>query len=322
MLKAYSERSRENARRAADEYFGIQNSRKAKRGGLEALQDPAVFDRKRAGQQELLDQIRASAELAGDEQAWPAVSAAIDKLNTIYLRKLLLEDGLAFDGELFHIAREALRMATERAKPNPERLREYRESNLESMRQRLYSEAPIYADLEIIRLADSLGMLLEVLGADDPIVVKILDGKSPAARAHELIQGTRLQDIALRKKLAEGTPDDVNASDDPLLALARLVDPAAREVRKQYEGEVEEPLRQAYARIAQARFALNGKDVYPDATFTLRLAFGVVRGYRAAGREVPPWTTIGGAFAGRRSMTTPSRSTCRPAGPRPRTAST
>ncbi len=296
LLKAYSERSRENARRAADDYFGIQNSRKAKLGGLAALQDPAIMDRKRASQQDLREAIRSQAKLAGDDQAWPQVADALNTLKSIHTRKLLLEDGTGLDSDLFHIARGVLRMAQETAKPNPDRLREYRESNLESVKQRLYSKAPIYADLEAIRLEDSLSMCIEMLGADDPLVVQMLDGKSPKARAAELVQGTKLQDVALRKQLAEGGLKGVEASEDPLLALARLIDPAAREVRKKYESQVDEPLRQAYSKIAQARFDTFGKDMYPDATFTLRLAFGVVRGYRAAGHDVPPWTTIGGAY--------------------------
>ena len=141
-----------------------------------------------------------------------------------------------------------------------------------------------------------LSRYMELAGADDPLVVKVLDGKSPRERAAQLVRGTKLNDVALRKKLAEGGPQAVQASDDPMLALARLVDPPAREVRETYQQQVEEPLRQAYGKIAQARFALAGKEIYPDATFTLRLAFGVVRGYREEGIDLPPWTTIGGAF--------------------------
>ncbi len=296
LLKTFSERSREHARRAADDYFGVQNSRKAKRGGLAALQDPAIMERKAAEEQHLRDAIRAKPELAATDKAWSQVDKAIEVWRSIYIRKLLIEDGAAFDSDLFHIARGVLRMAEETAKPNPERLREYRASNLESLKQRLYSEAPIYNDLEEIRLADSLGMCLEVLGADDPLMIQILDGKSPSQRAAELVAGTKLQDVALRKKLAEGGLQAVDASLDPLLALARAIDPPARELRKKFESDVDEPLRQAYAKIARARFIIFGKDVYPDATFTLRLAFGVVRGYRQGDTEIPPWTTLGGAY--------------------------
>jgi hypothetical protein len=137
---------------------------------------------------------------------------------------------------------------------------------------------------------------VELAGANDPLVRKVLADKSPQERAAELIAGTKLKDVEVRKKLAAGGLKAMEASHDPMIELARLVDPAARSVRKKYDEQVEEPLRQAYARIAQARFALLGTDTYPDATFTLRLAFGTVEGYDELGQHLPPWTTIGGAF--------------------------
>ncbi len=300
LLKTFSDRLPENARRAQDELFGIQNSRKAMLGGLAGLQDPKIMDAKRAAETELRAQFRAHQQdrpqFAEAEQAYAKVDKALEVLRTIRVRKMLLEDSSAFDSKLFDIAREVLRFAEETAKPNADRLREYRESNLDSLKQELYSAAPIYDDLEILCLADGLSRYMELAGADDPLVVKVLDNQSPHERAAQLIQGTKLKDVALRRKLAEGGPQAVQTSDDPMLALARLIDPAAREVRETYQQQVDEPLRQAYGKIAQARFALAGKEIYPDATFTLRLAFGVVRGYREAGVDRPPWTTIGGAF--------------------------
>ncbi|HEX4142433.1 MAG TPA: S46 family peptidase [Pirellulales bacterium] len=300
MLKTFSERSPENARRASDEFFSVQNSRKAMGGALAGLQDPRIMDMKRSAQQDLRAQFQAhkseKPQFAAAEQAYAQVNKAVATWRTIHLKKMLLEDNSAMDSRLFDIAREVYRFAQESAKPNADRLREYRESNLESLKQELFSPAPIYDDLETIRMADGLARWMELAGADDPLVVKALDGKSPRERAAQLVRDTKLKDVAVRKKLAEGGPRAVQASDDAMLALVRTIDPAAREVRDAYQQQVDEPLRQAYGKIAQARFALAGKQIYPDATFTLRLAFGVVRGYRENGVELPPWTTIGGAF--------------------------
>jgi hypothetical protein len=187
-------------------------------------------------------------------------------------------------------------MADESSKPSGERLREYRESNQESLEQQLFSEAPVYTDLETTKLADSLGMLLELSGAENQLALEVLDGKSPQARAAELVAGTQLADVSVRKQLAKGGKSAIESSGDPLIKLAQLIDPPSREVRKQYEEQVEEPLRQAYAKLASARFALEGTATYPDATFTLRLAFGTVSGYEENGRQVPPWTEMGGAY--------------------------
>jgi hypothetical protein len=297
VLSTFSERSQENARRAQDDLFGVQNSRKALLGKLAGLQDPAVMRRKtaeeKAFRQEVLNHDRLKQD-CGD--AWADIAATLRTWEGIFVRYDLLEHGSAVQSELFHIARWLLRLAEESGRPNAERLREYRESNLESLKQLLFSEAPIYDDLETVRLADSLGMYIEMAGARDALVRKVLSGKSPQERAAALVRGTKLKDVAFRKQLAEGGLAAVQSSDDPMIALARLVDPAARALRKTYEEKIEEPQRQAYGRIANARFALRGTDVYPDATFTLRLAFGVVKGYQELGQQIPAWTTIGGAF--------------------------
>ena len=188
-------------------------------------------------------------------------------------------------------------MVEEDAKPSAERLREYRSSNRDSLRQALFSDAPIYDDLETLGLADSLSLYAELVGMQDPLLQTVLAGKSPRQRAAELVVASQLQKVDLRKQLSEGGKPAVAASQDPLIVLARAVDAAAREVRKRYEEQVEEPQRQAYARLADARFRLLGTDTYPDATFTLRLSLGVVKGFTdELGQSIPAWTTIAGAY--------------------------
>jgi hypothetical protein len=139
-------------------------------------------------------------------------------------------------------------------------------------------------------------MMTEQLGADYELVKKVLDGRSPRDRAAELVKGTSLAKVAERKKIASGGGSAITDSKDPMILLARSVDARAREVRTKVEQQVEEPQRQAYAKIAAARFALLGSTTYPDATFTLRLAFGTVKGYEEEGKKVEPWTTMGDTF--------------------------
>jgi hypothetical protein len=296
LLSTYSSRSLENARRALDDLFGIQNSRKARLGALAGLQDPAIFSKKRTEEAQLRDQVEQDPKLNKQYgSAWDEIEETIKTVKTIRTELNLLEAGLAFNTELFHIARTLVRMAEEDQKPNAKRLREYAEAGRASLEQHLYSEAPIYLDLETVKLGDSLGMMVEELGGDHELVKRILDGKSPRDRAAALIQGTRLDKVEERKKLAAGA-DAIEASKDSLIELARAVDPRSRELRTTLEQQIEEPQRQAYAKIAAARFALLGSSTYPDATFTLRLAFGTVQGYQDEGKTIPPWTTMGGTF--------------------------
>jgi hypothetical protein len=127
-------------------------------------------------------------------------------------------------------------------------------------------------------------------------VKQVLAGKSPTERAFELIKGCKLADAKLREKLFEGGKQAIAAANDPMLALAQLVDPEARAVRKIIETEVDEVKRSAHAELAKARFALEGTNTYPDATFTLRLAFGPVKGYEENGKQIPFETTFEGLY--------------------------
>jgi hypothetical protein len=298
LLANYSERSLENARRAGDELFGIENSRKARLGGLAGLQDPAIFKQKRSEETQLRYRIDSDPKLKSQHgTAWKEIEDSLQVLKSIRDEYNAFENAGGFNTELFHIARTLVRMAAEDAKPNDQRLREFGAAGRASLEQQLYSEAPIYPDLETIKLADSLGMLMEDLGAEHELVNKVLAGKSPRQRAAELIKGTRLADVAERKKIAAGGQAAIDASQDAMIQLARLIDKKARELRTKYEQQVDEPQRQAYAKVAAARFAVLGSTTYPDATFTLRLAFGTVKGYEDEGKQIEPWTKMGGTFA-------------------------
>ncbi len=297
-LENYSGRSLENARRGEDLLFGYQNSRKAYLGMQGGLQDPAIMNSKRSQEEKLRQAVAGDAKLnAQYGKAWDQVAAAINAWRPMFLRHRLIETGTGFWSDLFILARDLVRVTEESTKPNAQRLREYAEARLPSLKDQLFSTAPIYPDLEIARLTDSLGMMAELLGADDPMVRKILAGKSPSERAAELVRGTKLADVALRKQLFEGGVKAIQASGDPMIKLALEVDPEARQLRKAYEAQVQEPLRQAYGSIARARFAIYGTSVYPDATFTLRLAFGPAKGYTENGQPVAWVTKMGDTFA-------------------------
>ncbi len=297
LLNTYSERSAENERRAHDALFGIKNSRKLYVGRIAGLQDPSIVKKKADAEATLRQKVSGDAQLnAAYGDAWQMVDAALAAYRPLYLPLTFLERGFAFNSRLFGIARTVVRLADESQKPNAERLREYRESNLESLKQQLYSEAPIYDDLETMTLGDSLSHWLEVAGPDDPAVRQVLGNKSPNELASELVRGTKLKDVAFRKSLGAGGKAAIDVSNDPMIALARLVDPRARAVRKSYEDTVEEPWRQAYARVANATFRASSGDTYPDATFTLRLAFGTTKGFEENGKAIPWATTMAGTF--------------------------
>ncbi len=296
LYMAYSARSEENARRARDDLFSVQNSRKARRGGIMGLMDPSIFNIKRAEEKKLRAAVARDANLKDAAGAWDRIATAVGRQKELAQTYNLLEAGTAFSSHLFGIARTLLRAGDELPKPNGERLEEFRESGLESLKLQLFSEEPIFDDFEILRLSDSLLYLAEQLGRDHPLVQKVLADKSPVERATQLVQGTKVKDVAFRKKLFEGGKSAVDAAHDPMIELARLVDSEARRLRKLIETEVNEVKQQAHAQIARAEFALKGPSTYPDATFTLRLAFGPVKGYTEEGKHVPALTTFAGLY--------------------------
>jgi nicotinamide mononucleotide adenylyltransferase len=187
------------------------------------------------------------------------------------------------------------RALDELAKPNGERIAEFRDSAKESLELSLFSTEPVYDDYEILRLTDSLTDFAEKFGGNDPLVKQVLAGKSPHARAAELVRGTKLKDVEFRKNHYGKSAAALQAVHDPMFDLARMIDGPAREARKAHEAE-EEIKRQAYAEIAKARFAVEGTSTYPDATFTLRLSYGKVLGYEEDGKQIPPFTDFAGLY--------------------------
>jgi len=298
MLKKYMAMGEEQTRQAQNELNSVQNALKVYRGQLGGLKDSSLMARKTKEEQALRKSIAANPErqkLYGD--AWDAIAKA-HKAYPSYIRdRRIFEQLGGFNSTFFDFARTLVRLAAENEKPNAERLPEYTDARRASLDLALYSPAPIHEDFEKLKLADSLAFMVELLGADNALVKQVLDGKSPEARANELIAGTKLEDVAFRKELAKGGKAAIDASTDPIIVVTRLIDAKAREARTRYESEVTGVERANYSKIARARFETEGTKLYPDATFTLRLSYGAVEGYMENGKKVPPFTTLGGLYA-------------------------
>jgi hypothetical protein len=301
LLGVWSARSAENARRAKDELFGVQNSRKALDGRLAGLLDPELYSAKLKAEADFKARLTGKPEFAEALAAYDKIAEATKIQAAQAVRSFLLEGGAAFNCESFGLARTLLRAGDERPKPNGERLREFSDAGQASLELGLFSEKPIYADLELLSLADALTFFATQLGVHDSLVQKVLAGKSPRDRAAELIQGTKVREVAFRKRLYQGGSAAVAAANDPMIEVARLADEESRALRKVAESQGEAK-QQAHAAISRARNAILGTAGYPDATFTLRLAFGTVKGYEEDGKPVPPFTTLGSFYERAKEM--------------------
>jgi len=297
MLQQYSLKGKEQARQAKTDLFGVANSRKVYDGRMQGLQDYSLIREKQKSEAKIRGQILSKPELAQYAGAWDAIEKTLPINQKLLVPYSLLESAQGFNSRLFNIARTLVRMAVEDQKPNAERMEEYRDSNRSTLLYTLFSTAEIYPDFEKFKLADSLEYLVSILGADNALVKKILAGRSPKARAAEIIDGSALADVDVRRYYANGGLKALKETYDPMIELAQIVDGPSRKIRKQAEDNVTEPQRQAYAQIAQVLFAIQGTTAYPDATFSLRLAYGEVKGYEQDGKKVPAVTTMGGAFS-------------------------
>jgi hypothetical protein len=297
LLKKYMAMGEEQTRQAQNELNSVQNSLKVYRGQLKGLKDPALLARKQKEEQALRKSISENPErqkMYGE--SWDAIAKAHHTYPSYIKERRIFEQLGGFNSTYFGFARALVRLAEESQKPNAERLPEYTDARRASLELALYSPAPIHDDFEELKLADSLGFMVELLGADNALVKQVLAGKTPEARAKEMIEGTKLGDVAVRKELAAGGKAAIDASTDPMIVVAREIDAKAREVRKRYESEVTGVERSNYAKIARALFETEGTKLYPDATFTLRLSYGAVEGYMENGKKVPPFTTLGGLY--------------------------
>jgi hypothetical protein len=297
MLNQYASRGEEQARYAQSEILRLENTYKVLRGQLQALQDPAVFAFKQRQEQALRDWVQMQpARIAEYGQTWDRIAQAQEQYRAMHQRYVMIEGERGFQSRLFSLARALVRAGTERTRPNEERMREYRETALQSLERSVLSPAPIHAEYEEQKLAWSLTKLRETLGTDDPFVQKVFAEHGPEALARELVRDSRLFDVDYRRSLWEGGAEAVAASDDPMIELARRIDGEARALYERHEDEVETVETENQQLIARVLFELEGTDTYPDATLTLRLSHGQVRGWREGDREIPPFTELAGAY--------------------------
>jgi len=297
VLKRYMAQGEEQTRLAQNDLNSIENSIKVYKGQLAGLQEKSLMAKKLKAEQALRASVYADAKKKQEYgDAWDAIAKAHKDYASYARDRRFIDLAAAFNSVLFGYARTLVRLAEESEKPNAQRLPEFTDSRRASLELALYSTAPIHEDFEKLKLANSLEFMQSTYGPNNPLVQRVLKGKTPEARAAELIEGSKLKDPEYRKQLAAGGSKAVAASNDPMIELALSVDKEAREERKRYEDEVVSVERTSYAKIARALFETEGTKLYPDATFTLRLSYGAVKGYSENGKFVPPFTTFGGLY--------------------------
>ena len=292
-LKDFSARGPAQALEAESRIFGLENSRKAYEGRLKGLQNPEIFGKKQKEEDDFKAKVMANAQWkAAYGSGWQEIADAEKKAATRTKEQYF--HGL--DSSLANLAMTIVQYVAEVKKPDGDRLPGYHDSQLDSLKFQLSSKAPIYSDLEIARMTGALELDLAEAGPNDPFLKIVLNGKAPKEVATELVNGSKLADPEVRKKLIDGGEVAVAASNDAMIVLARKLDPMRREMIKWNETNVTSVEQKAGEQLGKARFAAYGKTTYPDATFTLRLSYGQVKGYPMNGTIAPSKTTLYGLY--------------------------
>ena len=297
ILEEYAHEGPEQRRMAYANLGAVENLIKAHQGQLEALQDQAQLERKAEEEKSLRDWVLSDpARKAEFGDPWTAIAAAEQRNHTLVTRYRMLEQGWGFESRLFDYARLLVRGTVERDKRNPRRLPEYRDANLPQVENQLFSDVPVSPDYEELMLGWSLSKLRAALGADDPVVRRVLGRNSPDQAARSAVESSQLDSASIRHRMWSDA-DFMETANDPMIRLAAAVDKEARAVRSEYETQVLTVLRSQGQVIARARFARDGTGIYPDATFTLRLSYGQVRGWDEGDQKIPAFTDFAGLYA-------------------------
>lgn len=298
VLTNWSKESPENARRAQENIFGIENSVKALTGYLGGLKDEKLMAKKESDEEALKQYVDSDSKRKAEYgNPWATIDTAQQKYAEFYTPFALLESptGLrprAFPGVLNRFARILVRGAAQRELPNSQRQPEFRQSALASLEQQLFSTAPVYKDMDELEFTEMLKLMQAELGSDNADVKKVLSGKTPEEAGKYYIENTNLENLETRKQLWEGGQKAIDASTDPLIVMMHDIEPDAFALQKRYEDEVQSPERTAGAKLARIRFAKEGTNAYPDATFTVRLSYGTVKGYTENGQGIVPAGTV------------------------------
>ena len=292
-LREYAARGPEAERRALGRIFGLENSKKALTGEYQGLLDEELMARQKKAEEDFRKLVAANPswqKAYGD--AWEAIAQALEKSRQNFRQRFYRRIVSSYTG----MASTIVRYVAEVKKPDADRLPGYHDSELEELRFKLFSPAPIYKDMEEVLLAASLKWCLEELGPDDEFLKLALAGNTPENMAKKIALGTKLDDVKFRQSLIEGGEKAVRKSTDPAIDLMRRLDPMMRETEKWVRENIESVLTSAGEKIAKARFEAYGKSTYPDATFTLRLSYGAAVGYPMNGTIAPYITTLYGLY--------------------------
>jgi len=296
-LEIYAELARRDtsaARRYQNDVFSYENSLKAVTGYRTGLLDSLQMARKLAFEREFRARIAADPQLQARHGAtWDAITAAQRELATF--NPQLRFHGFGGGSSLLTLASQTVRVVLEGSKPDPQRLTAYQGGGLATVRKAVTTKVAIDTAFERLALTAQLRAAQRQLPAGDPFLRAVLGNSTPETVAASAVRGTRIGDSTFRVSLLDGGPAAIASSSDPMIVLVRTIDPINRTVTAR-AAALNAVIASNAGQIGQALFAAYGTALPPDATFTLRISDGVVKGYPMNGTIAPYKTTFYGLY--------------------------
>ncbi len=296
MIKVDFALSALDSTRASDlrnEIFGLQNSFKAVTGYQAGLLDPQLMAHKRAWERNFRSRVNANPSWRREYgSAWQTSALDWQQLRQIALRRRYYSFN-SYGAQLLQVAGLIVRYPTEMAKPDSARAMIFHEGMKARLNRVL--QTPVDTTTEIMELAAYFAQMKKDLPAADPLVRRVLAGRTPEAAARAMVTASQILTADQRQALIQGGAAAIRASTDPFIELARYIDPTEGALTKQATA-INDREAQASALIARALLAVFGNTVAPDATFSLRISDGQVMGYPYNGTEAPPFTTFYGMY--------------------------
>ncbi len=275
--------------------FGLENSRKAVTGYLSGLQDPVIMAKKMDFERTLKTAVESKQELRKKYgNPWSSIEKLQKEYNTLYPTL----NALSFRGrgrsQILSVASDIVEYAQTLKKPEEERPSKYRGSELDSTRAKLFPKN-FALKLEQELLAYQLTVMKRAFGTGNKAFNTLLNNRTPEQAAEELSKQAVSASREKTMELLSKSPEEILNTLDPLLVFIQAIQPTLNEMRQRAQA-IQDEIQANVQILGRALYDVYGTSIPPDATFTLRITDGIVKGYEYNGTIAPPYTTFYGAY--------------------------
>lgn len=275
--------------------FGISNSYKAYTGYLGGLRDQYLMARKRAFEKKFREAVDANPVLKEKYgSVWKEIARIQKEKAEIYEKFQAYNVTGLGRSSYFNIASRLIQYAKAMKMPESNRPMDYKGGALDSTKKKFFP-SNFNPDIEKMFLEYQLGFMSSVFGTSNEAFNRLLGGRTPTDAAHDLATTTFLGDSSRVVAMLNGSPDAILSSSDPFIQYMESIQKEASEMQARYQNLSAREATQGQ-KLGHALYDVYGTSIPPDATFTLRIADGVVKGYEYNGTIAPPLTTFYGMY--------------------------